>query len=181
GTLRWDDAQNWDTNALPGSADDAVISSAFSGLTITHDAGDVSIRSLTSAAGIRVAGGTFALGSATSQIDDALTVSGGSLLLSSPTLNGPGTLTNAAGPSLPLTSSTMNAALVNQGTIVIRAGATIAGSFTTTADSTLTVQADGFFSNALLTVSQGFTNLGLIDLTCVNPATQARMDVTSGT
>src|SRR5262249_36496706 len=55
------------------------------------------------------------------------------------------------------------------------------GSFTTTADATLTVQADGFFSNALLTVSQGFTNFGLIELTCVNAATQARLDVTSGT
>src|SRR5262249_56825100 len=121
GTLRWDDAQNWDTNALPGSADDAVISSAFSGLTITHDAGDVNIRSLTSAAALRVAGGTFALGSATSQIDDAFTVSGGSLLLSSTTLNGPGTLTNVAGQTPTLTSSTVHAALVNPGAPRIRA------------------------------------------------------------
>src|SRR5262245_39912112 len=49
GTLRWDDAQNWSTDALPGTADDAVIGAAFSGLTITHDTGDVSIHSLTSA------------------------------------------------------------------------------------------------------------------------------------
>src|SRR5262249_56844895 len=138
GTLRWDDAQNWDTNALPGSADDAVISSAFSGLTITHDAGDVSIRSLTSAAGIRVAGGTFALGSATSQIDDAFTVSGGSLLLSSTTLNGPGTLTNVAGQTLTLTSSTVNAALGNQGALVIRARDPISGRLPNPAASALT-------------------------------------------
>src|SRR5262249_40000041 len=144
GTLRWDDAQNWSNDALPGNSDDAVIGSAFSGLTITHDIGDVSVRSLTSAAAIQVAGGTFALGSATSQIDDAFTVSGGSLLLSSATLNGPGTLSNAAGRTLTLTSSTINAALVNQGAIVIRAGDSINGSFTTTADSTLTVQGDGF-------------------------------------
>src|SRR5437867_2601011 len=45
GTLRWDDAQNWSTDSLPGSSDDAVIGAAFSGLTITHDAGSVSVQS----------------------------------------------------------------------------------------------------------------------------------------
>jgi hypothetical protein len=61
GTLRWVDAQNWSTDALPGNSDDAVIGAAFAGLTITHDVGGVSIRSLTSAAAIQVTGGTFAL------------------------------------------------------------------------------------------------------------------------
>src|SRR5262245_37773623 len=109
GTLRWDDAQNWSIDALPGSSDDAVIGTAFAGLTITHDTGDVSILSLTSAAALRVAGGTFALGAATSQIDDAFTVSGGSLLLSSTSINGPGTIINKA--SLELRSSTINTSL----------------------------------------------------------------------
>src|SRR5256885_12383136 len=61
---------------------------------------------------------------------------------SSDLVNGPGTITNVAGRTLTLTNSTINAALVNQGAIVIRAGAGINGSFTTTADSTLTVRSE---------------------------------------
>src|SRR5262249_55472408 len=125
--------------------------------------------------------GTLALSSTTATFTPDFSNATTTLTVNNSTVNRPGTLTNAAGRTLTLTSSTVNAALVNQGAIVIRAGDTISGSFTTTADSTLTVQGDGFFSNAVLFVSQGFTNLGLIELTCVNAATQARLDITSGT
>src|SRR5262249_7743052 len=141
----------------------------ISGGTFNFDAGSVT------------GSGTLALSSTTATFTPDFSNATTTLTVNSSTVNGPGTLTNAAGQTLTLINSTINAALVNQGALVIRAGDTISGSFTTTADATLTVQADGFFSNALLTVSQGFTNFGLIELTCVNAATQARLDVTSGT
>src|SRR5262249_33084923 len=132
-------------------------------------------------AGSVTGAGTLSLSGTTATFTPDFSNATTTLTVNNSTVNGPGTLTNAAGRTLTLTNSTINAALVNQGAIVIRAGDSINGSFTATADSTLTVQGDGFFSNALLTFSQGFTNLGLIDLTCVNAGTQARLDVTSGT
>src|SRR5262249_30614279 len=137
----------------------------ISGGTFNFDAGSVT------------GAGTLALSGTTATFTPDFSNATTTLTVNNSTVNGPGTLTNVAGRTLTLTNSTINAALVNQGAIVIRAGDSINGSFTTTADSTLTVQGDGFFSNALLTFSQGFTNLGLIDLTCVNAGTQARLDV----
>jgi hypothetical protein len=101
--------------------------------------------------------GTLALSGTTASFTPDFSNATTTLTVNNSIINGPGTLTNVAGRTLTLTSSTINAALVNQGAIVIRAGDTISGSFTTTADSTLTVQGDGFFSNAILFVSQGFT------------------------
>src|SRR5206468_2240714 len=124
---------------------------------------------------------TLALSSTTATFTPDFSNATTNLTVNNSTINGPGTITNVAGRTLTLTSSTINAALVNQGAMVVRAGDSINGSFTTTADSTLTVQGDGFFSNAALTVAQGFTNLGLIDLTSINAATTAQLDVTSGT
>src|SRR5207237_8812727 len=78
-------------------------------------------------------------------------------------VNGPGTLTNAAGRSLTLQNKIGSAHVVNQGTLIIRMASTgITETLTTTPASTLTVQADGFFSSAFLNITHGFTNNSLI-------------------
>src|SRR5262245_15494977 len=60
----WTDALNWDTNLLPGSADDAVIGAAFSGMTIRQSVGTTSVHSVTSEAALDLAGGTFTVNTA---------------------------------------------------------------------------------------------------------------------
>src|SRR5437762_1964873 len=76
----WNNPVNWAGDMLPGAADDAQIGSAFTGITVISS-GNVTVRSVASAAALQVTAGTFALGAATSQIDAALTVSGGALQL----------------------------------------------------------------------------------------------------
>src|SRR5262249_8245310 len=92
----WADPGNWDSpgnNLLAGAADDAVINVAGD-ITIVHDAGTTSIRSLNSSEAITLSGGSFTL-SQNSTIDDTFTVAGGTLNLpGSLTLGGTGTLRN---------------------------------------------------------------------------------------
>ncbi|MGK4302138.1 hypothetical protein, partial [Klebsiella pneumoniae] len=62
------------------------------------------------------------------------------LTFDSSTVNGPGTLTNAVGRTLTLNFSTVNAPLVNNGTLVARNNPnSINGAFTSGADSLLRV------------------------------------------
>jgi hypothetical protein len=160
----WNDPTDWVGNALPTSADDAIIGSAFSGITITATS-DVNVRSVRSSAAIQVNGGIFALGSATSVIDEAFTVLGGSFRLSGTTLNGLGTLTNDS--DLVAVGSTVNTGLDNEGSLVVQLGtSTFNGAFTNGAAGTVTVLA-GFspFADTTLRVANGFTNAGLITLT----------------
>ena len=78
------------------------------------------------------------------------------LTLSSATLNGPGVLTNAMGRTLVAQSSTIAAALVNEGLLRLRAGNTISGALTTTSTSTLRLEGDGTCCASTATVSNGF-------------------------
>lgn len=56
GTLAWNDAANWDTNSLPGLADDVFIGSDFAGTTITS-AANVTVRRISSEAIVQVNSG----------------------------------------------------------------------------------------------------------------------------
>lgn len=80
----WHVPANWVDDVLPGPDDDARIGADFSGVTITSSA-DVTIRSMTSAAALRINGGIFAIAT-TSAIENTLELSAG-------TLAGTGTLT----------------------------------------------------------------------------------------
>ena len=105
-----------------------------------------------------------------------------SLTLSNTTVNGPGTLTNAAGRTLVITSGVMNAPLDNQGALTIRGGPAINGAFTTSPASLLRVEGDAFFSSAHATFLNGFTNNGTIELTSINGTGQpSQISVTNGT
>jgi hypothetical protein len=102
-------------------------------------------------------------------------------LLNGATLNGPGSVINAAGQTLNADNSALNTALVNQGLLVFRGNASLGGSVDNQAGATLRVQADGSFAGtATLTVANGFTNNGKIELTSAVDAKQANLNVNSG-
>jgi hypothetical protein len=71
--------------------------------------------------------------------------------------------------------------VTNESLAVISSTTAINGPLLTTAGSTLRVLADAFFSSANLTVANGFTNNGLIELTSVNGPIDATLSVTNGT
>lgn len=105
---------------------------------------------------LSLAGSTLALDLPLSTATTALAMSGG-------TLNGPATLTNAAAVTTSLTSATLNAPLVNKGTLNLFNTTNINGSFQADAGSTLRVY--GVSSGGPTTFAQAFTNLGAIELT----------------
>ncbi len=109
------------------------------------------------------------------------------LSLTNSTLNGPGTLTNVAGRTLPLSQpNTINTAVTNAGTLQLgvapfSSNSTITGAFTTVGGSLVRVTAMTS-SNSTLTVSNGFTNHGTIELTKAGDAIgTAILVVTTGT
>src|SRR4029077_13883201 len=103
------------------------------------------------------------------------------LSISSSTVNGPGIVTNAAGKSLTLLGSTINAALVNQGTLLVEGTSAVNGVLTAAAGSTLRVQGDNAASTAALTVDNGFSNNGTIILQSSDQSFASNLTVTSGT
>src|SRR5262249_36914317 len=87
--------------------------------------------------------------------------------------------------TLALLGSRVNAPLVNQGTLLVRGDNVVNGPLTTTTTSLIRVQADDSLSTfARLTVAQGFTNQGAIEITQSggsNFGYDSRLDVSSGT
>ncbi len=124
--------------------------------------------------------GTLQLSGVTANLTTAFSPVVAWLTLSSSTVNGPGTLTNAPGNTLYLTGSTMNASLVNQGTLLAQASNVIKGDLTTATDSILRVQGTNA-GNAALTIDKGFTNSGAIELTSADASWAATLTVSSGT
>jgi hypothetical protein len=126
--------------------------------------------------------GLIDLTSATLTLGQGLSNGAVALVLNSATVNGPGTLTNAAIKSLVLYGSTVNAPLHNQGLLTLRGFTTLNGAVTIAAGSTLRVEGDAFCCSAYATVENGFTNNGTIELTAVNSTgTSARLGVNNGT
>jgi hypothetical protein len=161
----WNDNANWVGNARPGATDDAVIGSAFSGVTITS-ASNVSVNSVRSSAAIQVTGGTFTIFGGNSVLDGDLTVLGGSLHLSGANLNGLGTVTNN-GDLVAVASTVVNTALDNEGSLEVQQGSsTFNGAFTNGSTGSVTIiGALTDFADANLNVANGFTNSGLITMT----------------
>ncbi len=117
GDLNWSNRFNWDSDNLPGPTDDVVIGAAFSGMTINHDAGTTSVRSLDSRASLALSGGSFTLNVA-SRIDGDLTVSS------------PGQLVVSGG-------LTVTGQFTNSGSVIYYAHITVYGDYTQTADGYL--------------------------------------------
>jgi hypothetical protein len=98
------------------------------------------------------------------------------LSLSNSTVNGPGTVTNAAGKTLTLSGGTVNVALVNAGTLVAIGNASLNGSVTTVAGSVIRVLSVGF-GGSHLRFASGFTNNGTVDISA-NVANGSLLTVT---
>ncbi len=114
--------------------------------------------------------GTLNVTGAVSEIGSALTLSGGALqystlLLNSDTVNGPGTLTNPAGSTLTIQNPTINAPLINNGTLdVIGVNNSINGGLTTAKTSVINLADNDLNYHSYLTVGTSFTNNGAINL-----------------
>src|SRR5207249_6486131 len=130
-------------------------------------------------AGTVAGSGTLALNSTTARFTSDFSFFTTSLTMNRSMLSFPTRRSSDLSGLLTLINSSVNANLVNQGAVIIRGSSNaITGTLTTTAASTLTVQADGFFSNAFVNITHGFTNNGLIDLTSINGGgSGARLDV----
>jgi hypothetical protein len=159
----WNEAANWAGGHVPTAADDAVI--PFAGIQVTHATFPVnSVHSLISEAVLDISAGVLALGS-TSRIDDLCVVSGGTLSLTNVTLGGAGRLINRG--TINLFISTINVGLQNEAGVVVVTGLGSPSAINNQAGqpfvngpgSTLRV-----LGRAALTVAQGFTNEGRIDL-----------------
>ncbi|MEO5569180.1 MAG: hypothetical protein ABIR92_11845, partial [Gemmatimonadaceae bacterium] len=119
-----------------------------------------------------------------------LVVTNGTLAFSTATLRAMMTLTNTAisggavtigsGDTLNLSGGTLTAAVTNNGMLFAQDNATVAGSVTTNASSTIKVEGNAAFSSASLTFASGFTNNGAIILTAINAGYASLLTVTSG-
>ncbi|HXE81969.1 MAG TPA: hypothetical protein VN513_01410 [Gemmatimonadales bacterium] len=102
--------------------------------------------------------------------------------LTSSTLNGPGTLTNAAGKTLKVQASTINAPLINDGALIAVGTSILAGPITTSPGSLIRAQGNGSFSTSTLSVTAagGLVNAGAIELTDTTSSYGATLRVTNG-
>jgi hypothetical protein len=130
---------------------------------------------LTGAGTLNLTGVNVSLGV---NFDNVLT----NLALTSTTVSGPGTLTNAAGRTLTLNASTIDATapFVNLGTLVVHGGSSINGSFSAPPGSTLRVEGINTYGFATLTVANELTNGGTIELTSATGAFPATLIVSTG-
>src|SRR6185436_17172452 len=117
--------------------------------------------------------GTFAISTTTLNLAQSFSNSVTAFSPVSSVINGPGALTNAAGQTLTLNGSTVNAPLDNQGLLIAPSNSIVNGALTTSASSTLRVQSNGQCCGTTLTVANGFTNTGLIELTNINAGGQS--------
>jgi fibronectin-binding autotransporter adhesin len=100
---------------------------------------------------------------------------------SSSTINGPGLLTNDLGRFLNVRSSTINTDLDNHGTLLVNGSSAFNGVVTTGDTSLIQVQGNGTYSTGTMTVLNGFTNRGVIELSDIVSSYGATLNVTNGT
>src|SRR5262249_5922872 len=147
-------------------------------------AGTLALTNATATFTTPVSVAALALSSSTVSYAPDLSTAATALSLSNSTLTVAGTLTNAAGVTLTITGSTLSGApFTNQGTLLAQGTSAINGSFTTAAGSVLRVQGALDGGHAALTVLNGFTNNGALELTNAYAAGAfgAALTVTNGT
>lgn len=139
----WSTPSNWSLGRVPITSDSVVIN-AVGNYTVTMDvnvnAGFITLGGVTGTQTLSITGRTL-------NVSGALTVRTGEVLeLAATTVNGPGVLANSG-------------LLIVHGTVVLTGG------FTTVPASVILVEGEGGLGNATLTVTSGFTNNGLLELT----------------
>lgn len=132
--------------------------------------------------GTLVGDGTLALTAVSFALSVPFTNAVTALTLSSSTVVGPAALTNAAGRTLTLVSSSVQAPFANEGLLVASGASSITAAFANVAGAVLRVgQVDGCCGTANLTIASGFSNFGTIELSnAFTVAYAARLAVTSG-
>ena len=157
----WNTAANWSPAQVPGVADDAVIT--LPGTYTVGATGALSVNSLvlgggTGAQTLQLTSQTLSLAAASSVAPT------GQLNMTNATISGSGTLTNS-------------------GTLIIRGTvpSTLNGAFVNAAGAMLRLTSDAANGSGTLTVANGFTNAGAIELTNTVAGFPATLNVTSGT
>ncbi len=174
----WRVAANWNLNRVPNAAD--LVDISLSGTyTVTLDVN-------TNVAGIQV--GTSEGGTQTLAMNGrTLTLAGnvqvgtrGALSVTTSSVVGTGTVVNAG--TITLSGSSIALGLDNQGLLISSATSSITGALMTSVGSVLRIGAVDGSGTATLTVANGFTNNGAIELTVTFAAAYgAQLTVTSGT
>ena len=149
----WTVAGNW-SSVVPGALDDVIIPSGAPNQPVISAA--TAVKSITVNSGASLTVGSVAL---------TLTVGAGGIS-NSGTLN--------------LNGTALLGALNNLGTTVTQGSTQLNGAVTTGAGSTLVAQGINTFGGALLTVANGFTNNGAIQLTDLVAGYGATLTITSG-
>jgi fibronectin-binding autotransporter adhesin len=170
----WSERTNWSTGVVPSSTD--VV-----GITLAGTYG-VNVDAAPTIAGLILGNATgnqtFGATSRVVTINGPISVvSGGQLHLTGSTLNGTGSVTNQG--NIELINSTVTNIVDNQG-VLIAYGSTTSLNNTITNTGTLRVLGHSIAGEANLTVLQGFTNNGMIDLNSVT-GHSAQLTVTNGT
>ncbi len=105
----------------------------------------------------------------------------GPLLLTDATIAGPGTFTNPAARTLTLRNTTVAAPFLNLGTLDVRVSSSITGALTTASTSLVRIGHDGSSGNVVLSIANGFTNNGAIQLTSDLSSYTSGLTLGSGT
>src|SRR5215831_4382292 len=158
----WNDPTKWSPAQVPGLSDDVTINVPGT-YTVTLNA-DASINSL--ALGDVSATQTLSGSGRILTLASASTIAAGGVLdLTSSSINGAGSLTIQG--RLALRAENVAVALDNFGLILGHGTFTLSGALTTETGSTFRAEGDALSGAANVTVTNGFTNNGTIELTNV--------------
>jgi hypothetical protein len=173
----WSTGSNWSTGVAPGASDDVVVDLAGT-YTVTLDVSPtVGSLSLGAASGVQTLTGT----SRTLTVNGATTIGANGLLtLTSSTVTGTGAVTNQGTMTLMSSVFSATTGLANQGVSTFAGASSLNGPVSALAGGTLRMEGNGSGGTGALTVANGFTNDGTIELTSVS-GFSASLTVTAGT
>lgn len=172
----WSQPANWSLGRVPLPTDSVVIALAGT-YTVTLD---TTFTGSHLAVGATSGAQTLNLGSRTLTLSGSLSIAdSGTLNLSSATITGSGSVVNAG--RILARNTGIALAISNAGTLRVFGSTGVSGALTTTESSRIEIEGDGAAGTSTLTVADGFTNNGLIELRAVTGAYNAALVVTTGT
>jgi hypothetical protein len=158
------------------------------GSSFTHNggtlagAGALSLESVTTGAfNVAESIGSMLLTSSTVSFATPQSTGTTGFTFSGSTINGPGLITNEFGKTLIVRGSVVNAPVDNHGTLLVNGSSSFNGVLTTGDTSLIQVQGNGTYSTGTMTVLNGFTNKGVIELSDIVSSYGATLNVTNGT